>query len=81
MLKQFKEEAEKSSNVNGYQFWRHDTKPIELWSNKVITEKVNYVYQNPAEAGLVYRPEDYVYSSAIDYSGVRGLVYNLVVAK
>lgn len=81
MLNQFKEEAEKSSNVNGYQFWRHDTKPIELWSNKVITLKVTYVHQNPAEAGLVYGPEDYVYSGAIDYSGVKGLVYNLVVAK
>ena len=74
LLKQFKEEAEKSSNVNGYQFWRRETKPIELWSNKVITEKVNYVHQNPAEAGLVYGPENYVYSSAIDYSRVRELV-------
>jgi hypothetical protein len=36
LLDFFKKEAEKSSNVKHYQFWRHDNKPIELWSNKVI---------------------------------------------
>jgi hypothetical protein len=27
------------------------------------------MYNNPIEEGLVYKPEDYVYSSAIDYAG------------
>ena len=77
-LEQFKKEGEKSSNVKNYQFWRHDNKPIELWSNKVIKEKVNYVHNNPVEAGLVFKAEDYVYSSAIDYSGAKGLLDNIV---
>lgn len=81
LINQFKEEAQKSSNVNRFQFWRHDNKPIELWSNKVITEKINYVHQNPVEAGLVFRAEDYVYSSAIDYSEEKGLIDNIIVAK
>lgn len=34
---------------------------------------------NPVEEGLVYRAEDYVYSSAIDYSGQKGLVDDVVV--
>jgi hypothetical protein len=33
LLEQFKKAAEQSSNVNKYQFWKHDNKPIELWSN------------------------------------------------
>ena len=41
LLEQFKKAAEQSSNVNTYQFRRHDNKPIELWSNKVIAEKIN----------------------------------------
>jgi REP element-mobilizing transposase RayT len=81
LINQFKEEAQKSSNVNRFQFWRHDNKPIELWSNKVTTEKINYVHQNPVEAGLVFRAEDYVYSSAIDYSEEKGLIDNIIVAK
>ena len=44
LLKQFLKAASKSSNVNKYQFWRHDNKPIELWSNKVINEKINYIH-------------------------------------
>jgi REP element-mobilizing transposase RayT len=39
LLDFFKKEAEKSSNVKNYQFWRHDNKPIELWVNKVIQKK------------------------------------------
>ena len=38
LLEQFAKAASKSSNVKEYQFWRHDNKPVELWSNKVIDE-------------------------------------------
>lgn len=33
LLNFFLKEGAKTSNVNQYQFWRHDNKPIELWSN------------------------------------------------
>ena len=79
LLDFFRKEAKKSSNVKNYQFWRHDNKPIELWSNKVIQQKIEYVHNNPVEDGLVYKAEDYVYSSAIDYSGLKGLIDNVVV--
>jgi len=67
--------------VKQHQFWRHANKPIELWSNKVIEEKINYVHQNPVEAGLVFRPEDYRYSSAVDYSGEKGLLNDVIVVR
>lgn len=79
LLRQFKKSANKSSNVKDYQFWRHDNKPIELWSNKVIQEKIDYIHNNPVEAGLVFKPEDYVYSSAIDYAGEKGLIDDLLI--
>ena len=74
LLKQFEEAGKKSSNVKQYQLWRHDNKPIELWSNKVIDEKLNYIHNNPVEEGLVFKAEQYVYSSAIDYAGEKGLL-------
>lgn len=79
LLNEFKKAAKKSSNVTNYQFWRHDNKPIELWSNKVINEKIAYIHNNPVESGLVFKPEDYVYSSAIDYTGEKGLLDNVIV--
>ena len=78
-LEQFKKAAMKSSNVNNYQFWQHDNKPIELWSNRVIQEKIDYIHQNPVEEGLVFSPEDYAYSSATDYAGKKGLLDDIVV--
>lgn len=80
LLDQFKAAGHASSNIKGYQFWRHDNKPIELWSNKVIAEKIDYVHQNPVISGLVYQAEDYVYSSATDYAGGKGLLENIVIA-
>lgn len=79
LLEQFIKEGSKSSNVKKYQFWRHDNKPIELWSNKVIDEKLNYIHNNPVEEGLVHCPEDYGYSSAKDYSGEKGVLDGLIV--
>ena len=79
LLNYFSKEAEKSSNVKHYQFWRHDNKPIELWSNKVIQQKIDYVHNNPVEEGIVFRPEDYKYSSASDYAGKKGLLDGVIV--
>ncbi|EIJ39065.1 transposase [Galbibacter orientalis DSM 19592] len=78
LLENFKKAANESSNVKHHQFWRHDNKPIELWSNKVINEKIVYVHNNPVEAGLVFKAEDYVYSSAMDYAGEKGMLENII---
>src|SRR5574344_1010040 len=72
LLKKFSTTAKCTSNASNYQFWQHDNHPIELWSNKVIDEKINYIHQNPVEEGLVFAPEHYLYSSALDYAGEQG---------
>jgi len=79
MMAQFKRAAQKSSNVRDFQFWRHDNHPIEVWSNKVISQKVNYIHMNPVEEGLVLKPEEYPYSSARDYAGDKGLLDVIIV--
>ncbi|WP_111685027.1 REP-associated tyrosine transposase [Winogradskyella tangerina] len=79
LLEHFKKAANGSSNVMHYQFWRHDNRPIELWSNKVIEQKIKYIHNNPVEAGLVFKAEEYIYSSAIDYAGGEGLISDLVL--
>jgi REP element-mobilizing transposase RayT len=72
LLEQFK-------TPEGSRFWSADNHPIELWSNAVINEKINYIHQNPVEAGLVFKAEDYVYSSAIDYAGEHGMLEIIVI--
>ncbi len=70
---------EQFTTSKGIRFWQADNKPIELWSNAVIDQKLNYIHNNPVEEGLVFSPEDYVYSSAVDYSGEKGLLDIFVI--
>ena len=74
LLWMFKRAASKSSNVKGYQFWQHHNKPIELWSTPVIEQKADYLHENPVVAGYVNEAWHWKYSSAIDYSGGKGLI-------
>ena len=54
---------------SGNRFWQEGNHPIELWTNEVIDEKMNYIHNNPVKAGFVYREQDFLYSSAADYAG------------
>jgi len=64
----------KNSNVKNMQFWQQHNKPIELWSSDVIQQKLDYIHQNPVEAGFVVNPEDWKYSSAVNFSGQKGVI-------
>ena len=74
MLWMMEHAASKNSNVRNRQFWQQHNQPIELWSNHVIDQKVAYVHENPVEAGFVLEAEYWKYSSAVDYSGSKGLL-------
>lgn len=66
--------GQKNSNVKKRQLWQQNNKPIELWSVEVIEQKLDYIHSNPVEAGFVSEPHHWKYSSAIDYSGGKGLL-------
>jgi putative transposase len=44
----------------------NNNKPIELWTPAVIDQKVDYIHNNPVQAGFVLEPYHWKYSSAID---------------
>ena len=66
--------GKKNSNVEKRQFWQQNNKPIELWSPDVIDQKVEYIHQNPVVSGFVTDAHYWKYSSAIDYSGGKGVL-------
>lgn len=35
---------------------------------------MNYIHENPVKAGFVEKEEDYLYSSARNYAGLKGLI-------
>jgi len=70
----FKTTGKNNSRNSSFQFWQQDNQPIELTSNEMIDQRLNYLHQNPVEARLVDKAESWMYSSAIDYCGMKGLV-------
>ena len=74
MLWIFKKAGEKNSNNKNYQFWQQDNHPIELSTNAMMEQRLEYLHNNPVVAGIVDEPEHYVYSSARDYAGIKGLL-------
>ena len=74
MLWIFKKAGEKNSNNKNYQFWRQDNHPIELSTNEMMEQRLDYIHNNPVEEGIVAEPEHYLYSSAGDYAGKKGLL-------
>lgn len=63
LLYLFRHFAKSTANTQN-QFWQHHNHPVDLTSNNLIDQKVNYIHQNPVKSGLVNEPQDYFYSSA-----------------
>jgi len=75
MLWMFERAGKKNSNNSKYQFWQQHNQPVELTLQAyAIDGSIDYIHNNPVKAGFVLRPEDYPYSSAVDFAGGKGLV-------
>ena len=79
MLWMMERSGRQNSNNSNFQLWRQDNHPIELYDHKLLHQKLDYIHNNPVEAGFVEKPEDYLYSSARDYYGLPGLIEILLV--
>ena len=50
-----------------YQIWKRKPLSIELSSQKVFMQKLEYIQYNPVAAGICIYPEEYHFSSALFY--------------
>ncbi|MCB0807289.1 MAG: transposase [Bacteroidales bacterium] len=74
LMDMMKEAGLKNSNVKSHQFWQQHNHPTELWSNYVIDQKLDYLHNNPVEAGFVDEPVHWKYSSARDYAKIKSYI-------
>ena len=74
MLKLFEDEAEPSKRHKYYKFWQEGNHAIELFSEKFVWDKINYIHNNPVEAGLVKQAHEWVYSSASNYLDLESIL-------
>lgn len=74
MLERFKLATETHSRNKNYQFWKYGNHPEEIYSEKFMWSKINYIHFNPVKAKIVKKPQDYIYSSASNYSNGKGII-------
>ena len=54
--------------------WIDGNRPKGIVTNDFYDQKLAYIHENPVESGIVDEAEDYLYSSARDYAGRKGLL-------
>jgi putative transposase len=71
---------ESFSNLLGlhkkFQIWQTCTNPVYISLQKPVQliEQIEFIHNNPVRDRIVTTAEDYLYSSARDYAGMKGLV-------
>jgi putative transposase len=73
MLQQFREYAARSPQKQSMQFWKHDNHPFFLYSNGMIQQKIDYIHNNPVDAGFVNFDYEWRLSSANEESPIKVL--------
>ena len=67
--------ARVTGRAENFKLWQDGYHAIMLENNlEMYRQKVNYIHQNPVRQLIVNEPAEYIFSSAIDYSGKKGLV-------
>ena len=74
MLSMMQKAGEENCHNRGFQLWQQDNHPILLSTLKIAHQKLDYTHYNPVTSGIVEKPEDYLYSSARNYIGLKGLI-------
>lgn len=74
MLERFKLATQSHSRNKNYQFWQYGNHPEEIYTNKFMWSKLDYIHLNPVRAGLVEKASHYIYSSASNYVNDSGLI-------
>lgn len=74
MLKLFSDAAEITGKHNHFKFWQEGNHAIELYSEKFVWTKINYIHNNPVEAGLVKNAHEWIYSSASNYQDMESIL-------
>lgn len=74
MLERFKLATESHSRNKNYQFWQYGNHAAEIYSEKFMWSKIDYIHLNPVRAGIVTKPQDYIFSSASNYVDGKGII-------
>lgn len=74
MLDRFEFAGKFDRRIKKYKFWQETNHAVLLDTNLMIDQRINYIHENPVRALIVAHPHEYIFSSAVDFAGEKGLV-------
>ncbi|MEL6560971.1 MAG: transposase [Bacteroidota bacterium] len=74
LLKSFSQSADRLKRIKKYKVWQDGNHPKQLLTNQFMQQKLDYIHQNPVSDEIVDHEAAYIYSSARDYCGRKGLL-------
>ena len=67
LLDKFAFAAKQSPKNKNFKIWKDGNHAIELYTERVTWQKINYIHRNPVVEKIVCKEEDYLFSSARNY--------------
>lgn len=81
ILERFAKATETHSRNKNFQVWQYGNHAEEIFSLKFMWSKLNYIHLNPVRAGIVTKANQYIYSSASNYSDGTGIITLIEIAE
>ena len=81
MLERFEAYGKSLRRLEKFHLWQNCSSPFRIDNEQPrhLMDRINHVHENPVREGIVDQAEAYLFSSARDYAGIRGLVAVKVV--
>jgi len=74
MMERFQLATATHSRNKNFQFWQYGNHAEEIYSEKFMWSKIDYIHFNPVRAGIVSKPQDYIYSNVSNYVEGKGII-------
>ncbi len=74
LLRGFIKAGKELKRIKQHKVWQDGNHPILLDSKELQDQRLSYIHFNPVEDEIVDEPEHFLYSSARDYEGQKGLI-------
>jgi putative transposase len=76
MMPRFEDFSKSLKRIEKFSLWQNCSSPLHIDSgeSELLLDRIDHIHENPVRERIVELPEAYLFSSARDYAGMKGLV-------
>ena len=76
MMQRFEEFSKSLRRIEKFHLWQNCSSPLRIQCDqpRLLLDQIEHIHENPVREKIVELPESYLFSSARDYVGLKGLV-------